>query len=332
MLKKYISGILILAALAVIVSAAGCTAPAQENKDILNGKDVFDPSKFSMAVYSIVLDGSQNAGTFTVLSYPGEDHGNRLTSVEVSGNSSRRMDVWLNRSGEGVNRGMITVIDSSGMQMVDTTNEINMTTIDGTWNTPGSRYTYYCQDTATVPAGVYENCSVYYGIKTIRFNESTTDLTVLFYLHPSSPVPVLFMVKTPDGVAAYALNGVYGPGDVNGSPERAIQSYFDRIGSGDYLKASRLLVKTEGSSFKPMDRGSITEMENNMAQTYGRSGEKMAIQYVITDSITPMGIIGGHEAVAAHWISIQYSRTPGEIYIIDGTFDMVNDGGWKIIV
>jgi hypothetical protein len=330
MTKKSITYILILIALTAIVSMAGCAAPAQEHKDTLTGKDVFNPSTFSMATY--ITEGNQSTGQLKLLSYTGEEDGDRLASVEVADGVSRRMDVWLDRARDSVNKATMTVIDQSGMQVVEMPEAFNMTTMDRTWNTPGATYAYYGNDTAIVPAGKYANCSVYYGEKHIQFEGGSLNLTVVYYMHPSSPVPVLYMVKSTDGIITYALQSVYGPDDIDSSPERAAQSYFDRIGTGDYAKAARLLVKAEGSSLKPMDRASIAEMEKNMEQTYGEAGEKMGIQYVITDAPRSTGTIGGHEAVTMHWSSIHYSRTPGQVYSIDGSFNMVNDGGWKIIV
>lgn len=324
--------VLVLIVLAAIVSMAGCTAPATDHKTTLSGKDVFDPTKFSMATYAIVTSGNQSTGLLTLLAYPGEKDGDRLVSVAVAGNVSSRMDTWLNRSHEGVNNATMTLIDDGGMQTVAMPKAFNMTTMDQTWNTPGSEYAYYGSDSATVPAGEYNNCSVYYGTKNIQYMGSTLNLEIIYYMHPSSPVPVFYLVKSPDGVVAYALRSVYGPDDVDSTPERTVQSYFDRISSGEYTRAARLLVTADGSMLKPLDRTTIVGMEENMSRTYGTAGETMAVQYVITDTPRSTGTIGGHNAVAVHWGSIHYTRSPGEVYYIDGTFNMVDDGGWKIIV
>ncbi|HTY91359.1 MAG TPA: hypothetical protein VMC84_09300 [Methanocella sp.] len=332
MTKKSMTCVLVLIVLAAIVSLAGCTAPSTDHKATLAGKDVFDPAKFSMATYTIATAENQSQGLLTVLAYPGEKDGDRLASVTVSGNVSSRLDAWLNRSHEGVNNATLTVIDGEGMQTVAMPKSLNMTTMDETWNTPGSTYDYYGTDSVIVPAGQYNNCTVYYGTKTIQYMGSNLSFEVIYYMHPSSPVPIFYMVKSSDGIVAYALNSVYGPDDIDSTPERTAQSYFDRISSGEYTRAARLLVTVDGSTLKPMGRDSILSMEENMSRTYGTAGEKMAIQYILTDSIQSTGRIGGHNAVAVHWSSIHYSRSPGQVYYIDGTFNMVDDGGWKIIV
>ncbi len=332
MIKKCITYALTLIALAAILSMSGCTAPTAGDKTTLTGKDIFDPSKFSMATYLMATSDNQSTGLFTVLAYPGEGDGDRLSSVLVSGNTSSRMDVWLNRRHDGINNATMTIVDGSGMQSVAMPKALNMTTMDGTWNGPGSTYAYYGTDTVTVPAGTYKNCTIYYGTKHVRYMDASLDVEVMYYVHESSPVPVFSMVKTGDGSVAYALRSVYGPGDIDSTPERAVQSYFDRIGSGEYSRAARLLVKAEGSGLKPMDSASIAGMAKNMSATYGTAGEKMGIQYVLIDDISSAGTIGGHDKIRVHWSSIHYSRSPGEVYYIEGTFNMADDSGWKIIV
>jgi hypothetical protein len=153
MVDKSIKFALILITLAVVVSMAGCTAPATDHKTTLVGKDVFDPSKFSMATYTLAAGGIENIGLLTVLGYPGEKDGDRLSSVSVAGNVSSRMDVWLDRKHEEVNNATMTIIDDGGMQTMALPKALNMTTMDQTWNTPGSTYAYYGTDSVTVPAG-----------------------------------------------------------------------------------------------------------------------------------------------------------------------------------
>jgi hypothetical protein len=325
-MKRNISFILMIA---VVLSMAGCTTPAQTNKDTLYGKDIFDPSKFSMATYTIGTEASENIGQLTVLSYTGEADGDRLASIRSNEAVSSRMDTWLNRSREGINKAIVTSVDSSGIQVAAPSDAFKVTMMDGAWNSPGSVYKSYDTQTVTVAAGTFENCSIYYGTKDIMFENGTVNLTVVYYMHPSSPVPVLYIIKLPSGYVSYALKSVYLPGDVDSTPERTAQSYFDRIGSGEYNKAARLLIKADG---KPMDKASVDEMQKNMERTYGKAGEKMAIQYVTSDTATPIGTKNGNEAAAVQWHSIQYDLSSGEVYAINGTFEMVNDGGWKIIV
>lgn len=59
--------ILALLAITAIAFTAGCTAPVSHS-GVLYGKDVFNPSRFSMATYSIGVNGSQSlAGSLIVL-------------------------------------------------------------------------------------------------------------------------------------------------------------------------------------------------------------------------------------------------------------------------
>lgn len=286
-----------------------------------------------MATYMMGTTTSvEPIGELVVLSYPGEKAGDRLTSVVVTSNTSTRMDVWLNKTREGINKEIVTAIDNATVQVAAPTASFNMTTMDQTWNTPGSTYYLYGNDTVTVPAGTYENCSVYYGVKSVVLGNETLNMSVLYYMHPSSPVPVLYMVNFEGGSLVYALGSVYAPGDVDSSPERTVQSYFDRLESGDYLKASRLVVTSSGSTLKPMTKDEIDQMSTNMEQTFGKDGGLTSIQYVIVDSVQSIADIDGYEAVTVNWHSVQYMPSTSQIYSIRDTFNMVNDnGGWKII-
>jgi len=84
----------------------------------------------------------------------------------------------------------------------------------------------------------------------------------------------------------------------------------------------------------PMDPEEIAGLTSNMTNTYGTNGEKTGIQYVMTDSVSPIDDIGGFNAIIANWHSVQYDRSSGgQVYSINGTFNMVDDGGeWKIVV
>ena len=325
---------IILMLVAITVLTAGCTSPAQKTQNILYGKDVFNPNTFSMATYVVGPDPQNATGELIVLSYPGESGGDRLSSILVSGNNSSRMDVWLNPTHEGINNDVITVINPAGLQVVTPSASLNMTTMDQTWNSPGSEYTLTGNETITVPANTYKNCSIYYGEKTIFYSNMTLNVSVQYYMNPASPVPVLYEVNVPGGNVYYALKSIYGPTDVDSTPERAIQSYFDRLGAGQYSFAADLLLKSEGSTFRPMETGEVDSMASNMTNTYGVSGEKTGIQYVMTDSVSPIGTLNGDNEVIAGWHSIQYNRTDvSQIYAINGTFNMVDDGGnWKILV
>jgi hypothetical protein len=332
MTNKGIVVILILVAVAVLM--AGCTTPAQKIQNILYGKDVFNPDKFSMATYVVGSDPQNATGELIVLAYPGQQAGDRLSSILVNGNNSSRMDVWLDSTHESINNDYITVINPSGLQVETPSATLNMTTMDQTWNSPGSEYALNGNQSVTVPAGTYSNCSVYFGDKTIVYSNMSINVSVLYYMSPNSPVPVLYEVQVPGGNVYYALKSEYGPNDVDSTPERTIQSYFDRLGAGQYSSAAELLLEAQGSALVPMDPEEIAGMASNMTNTYGVNGETTGIQYVMTDSVSPISDIGGFNAVIASWHSIQYERSAGgQVYSINGTFNMVDEGGeWKIVV
>jgi len=77
MIEKGITYVLTLIALTAILSAAGCTAPTAKDNTTLAGKDVFDPSKFSMATYVMATSDNQSTGLFTVLAIPEREGGDR---------------------------------------------------------------------------------------------------------------------------------------------------------------------------------------------------------------------------------------------------------------
>ncbi len=331
--KDKIVMIILFAALVAITLTAGCTAPAQ-NKDTLYGKDIFNPSQFSMATYMAGIAGNQNSSMeLMVLSSLDETDGDRLTTIAIGGDNSSRMDVWLNRSREGINKALITAISSNSIQSASPSASFNVTSMDQTWNTPGSVYKLTGHDSVTVPAGTFDNCSVYTSVKSIQYQNQSVNLSVSYYMHPSSPVPVLYAVQMSGDTLVYALNSFYLPGDDSSTPERTIQSYFDRLGTGDYYTAAHLLTTTDGKQLKDLNSTAVNSLASNMTGTYGKTGEKMAVQYVMTDTVQPVAQVAGHDAVVANWHSIHYDRASGQVYSIEGTFNMVNDGGdWKIIV
>lgn len=334
-MKRTILSLILLAAIIIAASVMGCTAPEQKTKDTLYGKEIFDPAKFSMAQYAIGESASTGAiALMTVLSSPHEAGGDRLSSIEISGNKSTRLDVWLDKKHDRINDIQVTAITGRSMQKAHPTLTYNMTVLDRSWNSLESQYVFNGYDNVTTPAGTFENCSVYYGIKSIDSGGQVTNLSVYYYMHQSSPVPVMYVIESPNDSIIYLLTGVYGPNDIDSSPERTAQSYFDRLGTGDYLQASRLLVTYDSSGIHGLDRQSVLQLSDNMGQTYGKTGNKTTIQYVYVDSVTkPIEQTPGYDTVLAHWTSVQYDTNEGLVYSIDGNFKMINDKGkWRIVV
>lgn len=204
----------------------------------------------------------------------------------------------MSGSREGIDKDLITVITNSSIRTAEPPASFNVTTMDQAWNSPGTRYQFYGYDSVTVSAGTYENCSVYYAIRSVVTDNETLNMSVAYYMHLSSPVPVLYVVRMDNAAIVYELDSVYGPGDMASTPERTVQSYFDRLGDGNYQKASNLMLEPSGPVLRPMNK---TE-------------------------------IAGMEAAVANWHSVQFAPLSGQVYYINGTFDMVNDSGnWKIV-
>lgn len=332
--KNLILTILIIAAIAAIVSISGCTAPAQETKNTISGKDLFDPLKFSMATYVQASNFDNNTTQFIILTYPREADGNRLSSIMISGKDSMRGDVWINKSGDHTNKVVVTDISSQSINSQTLHLPYNLTEIDQAWNTIETQYTLVGNDTVMVPAGIFDNCSVYATKKTLLSGDTPVNVTIYYYLHPSVPVPVSYVVVYPSSESiVYGLQSVYGPNDVDSTPERVVQSYMDLLNESQYTQAAQLLVKADkDGSIHHLGRQDVLTLNNNMAQTYGEKGGKMIVQYVSVDSVQKIKDIDGHTAASAHWTSVQYMPSSGIALLIDKTSTVVDvNGHWKIV-
>ena len=134
-----------------------------------------------------------------------------------------------------------------------------------------------------------------YGIwnkKTLMSGDTPVNVTVYYYLYPSVPVPVSYVIEYPDeSLIVYGLESVYGPNDVDSTPERVIQSYMDLLNDSEYTQAAQLLVKVDkDGSIQHLSRQDVLKLNNNMAQTYGG---KTIVQYVSVDTIQQTDDVDG---------------------------------------
>ena len=286
-----------------------------------------------MATYLQVNSADNNSSQFIVLSYPKETGGNRLSSIVVSGQESMRGDIWINKSGDRTNKIVVTDITPQSINSQTLNLPYNLTVIDQAWNTLETEYKLVGYDNVTVPLGQFDNCTVYGAKKTIMSGDTPINITVFYYLHPSVPVPVSYVVEYDSGSIIYGLESVYGPNDVDSTPERVIQSYMDLLNASDYTQAAQLLVKVDkDGSIQHLSRQDVLNLNSNMAQTYGEKGGKMIVQYVSVDTVQRANDVDGHMAVSAHWTSIQYLPSSGMALLIDKTSKVVDvNGHWKIV-
>ncbi len=322
--------ILIIAAIAAIVSISGCTTPTHETKTTISGIDLFDPVKFSMATYIQADNVDNNTTQFIVLAYPKEANGNRLSSIVISSQGSMRGDVWINKSRDHTNKAVVTDITHQSINSQTLNLPYNLTVIDQAWNTIETKYTLVGYDNITVPAGNFNNCAVYGTKKTLMSGDTPVNVTVFYYQYPSVPVPVSYVIEYPDEYIVYGLESVYGPNDVDNTPERVIQSYMDLLNESEYTQAAQLLVKVDkDGSIQHLSRQDVLKLNNNMAQTYGG---KTIVQYVSVDTIQQTDDVDGHRAASAHWTSVQYMPSNGIALLIDKTSKVVEvNGHWKIV-
>lgn len=329
--KRVILTISVIAAIAAMVALSGCTTP-EKMKETLSGKDIFDPAKFSMATYLSASSADNTTSQFMVIASPKEDGGDRLTSIEVTNIGSQRADIWLNKAKDRTNRIRITSITPQSLESEDIDVPINLTVIDQTWNTLESKYVLLGYQNVTVPAGEFNDCAVYGSNKLLDVNGSRLNLTVVYYMHPSSSVPVFYMAKLPYDTILYGLQSVYGPGDEDSAPERTIESYMDLLDAGQFTEASQLLAKLDkDGDVHRLSRQDVLLLNDNMAQTYGENGP-LRVQYVLVDTVQPVGKAGGYTAAKAHWTSVQYMPSIQRTLLIEKNFTLVDmNGHWKII-
>ena len=335
--KKLMAGLIFLSIMVMAAAVSGCAGndkPAIGEEKIM-GKHIFDPSKFSMAKYEISYNysGNMTHRPFLVFGHAGENDGDRLTSVEIISDGSSRSDAWLSKSRDRTNKVIVTDARKDLMNRGEISPGFNFTVMDSAWNALETEYKLLGRNDIEVGAGQYDDCYVYGAVKTLTYGGAETSVNVLYYLHPSCAVPVKYVVMGPEMSNTYELQSVYGPEDRDSAPERTVQTYFELLDAGDFESAGKFLVKEESrGNFKPISADDQQLLKDNMGRTYGASGEKMTVQFVFTDSMTPIAF-NGQEYAQVHWFSTQYETNPVKVYNIEGTFDLAKVGGnWRIKV
>jgi hypothetical protein len=325
-------------AVAAIIAAAlvvsGCTGANRAGNDMMNGADVFNPKSFSMATYVVAHNdsGTLSMSDLIVTAFPGEESGDRLTSVNIAGNYSTRADVWLAMDGSKTEKVLMSDANLTDAMVSGGSPMINITVVDTAWNTLDSSYSLIGRANVSVPAGDFTGCYVYSANKTLSYESKPVTIQVYYFMHPSVSVPVMYAVYRAEGPVMYELTTFYGSSDHDSSPERVIQTYFDYIDQGRYDAASRYIVSYDETSgkFKPLDRDTYDEFATSMEKTY--TNESMHLQYVYTASVKPMNDYKGYTVATADFSSLHYSTATLTAYPIGGSFNFVNLGGqWRII-
>ena len=330
----------ILAAFVFIVviaaAVAGCSGTAGDG-NTLSGRDIFDPQRFSMAVYNVSTDdgGSVSWHDFRLITHPGEPEGDRLTSVSSEDNVSTRADAMISADRRKTVSVLITGINGTAVQINGGQLSFNLTTLDDAWNSLDDAYAQAGTANVSTPAGKFDGCTVYAGNKTLYFGGASSDIRILYYMHPSSPVPVLYTVESPAGLSTYTLQSVYLPGDKDSTPERLIQAFFDDLDNGRPESAFDCLVTYDAvhGRFVPPDDATYRLFLENMNRTYGLGDESYRVQYVDTGAPGPGVTQAGHATPLVPWSSVHYLVGNLYAYRLSGSFYMVDlDGHWKIIV
>lgn len=332
---KIVVYLTLLVAVAAAVTVAGCTGSKTESST-LSGKDIFDPAKFSLAKYDVTLNVTGNVShrQFLVLTSQNEKDGDRITSEEIDGSSSVRTDVWINRERTVTPNVVITAINSTNIMVTGGYPPFNMTTADKAWNPLEATYTLTGKASVETPAGKYENCSVYQTDRQLGYGDTFVTTRVTYYIHPSEPVPVRYVIEMPSAAYEYDLAGAYGPNDRDSTPERVIQAFFSSLEQGDTDSAASYVVTYDGAEakYKPLAGSSYQDFLQGAGVTYGNSTGAMHVQYVLTAGTTPAERTGGKEVVTARWSSVQYQYEPLYAYDLEGSFNVVNIGGhWKLV-
>ena len=334
-IRKSLIYITLIAVIALAVAASGCTG-SKDNGKTLSGKEIFEPSAFSMARYDITLNDSGMIAhrIFIVTTGKNEPDGDRITSDEIDGNNSVKTDVWINKERTAATNVLITVINSSTLMVTGGFPPFNMTTADKAWNPLEATYTLAGHENVNNSAGQYDNCSIYVADRQLGFGDTLITTKVYYYMHPSSPVPVRYLVEMPTVSYVYDLHSAYGPNDRDSTPERVIQAFFDSLNQGDTDSASSYVVTYDSAAdkFKPLTGSSYQEFLKGTGAMYGDKTDAIRVQYVLTTQITETQQLGGKDVVTARWTSVQYQYEPLTAYELNGKLNVVNSGGhWKIV-
>lgn len=334
-ISKAIVYLALFVAIVAAVAASGCTgnnAPATT----LEGKDVFDPARFSMARYDMVLNESGNLShhDFLVTTARNEKDGDRITSHEIYGNESVRTDVWINKQRTTSTNVVITAINSSTIIVTGGYPPFNMTTADEAWNSLDATYSLVGNANVNTTAGYFDNCSVYAGEHQVGYGDAFVITRIYYYMHPSKPVPVRYIVETPSATYEYNLQSVYGANDADSTPERVVQAFFDSLEQGDNETASSYVVTYDSADnkFKPLTGEVYQEFLHGIGTMYGETSNATKVQYVLITQTGETRQIGGRDVVTVSWTSVQYQYSPLSVFELNGKLNIVYiNGHWKIV-
>ncbi len=320
----------------VAMAIAGCTGPSQSGSTI-SGGDIFDPQRFSMAVYNVTMDDGASVTwqDLQVITNAGEPEGNRLTSVSFQKNGSTRADSMISTDRRKTVSVLITDINGTDVRINGGELAFNMTVFDEAWNSLDDVYSLTGTADVTTPAGKFDGCSVYGIKKTLYFGSVPSDIRISYYLHKSSPVPVMYTVEGSSGKYTYLLQSVYLPADMDSTAERVIQAFFDDLDNSRPDSAFNYLVTYDAvnGSFVSPDDATYREYIENMNRTYGLGDESFRVQYVHAGAPAPGVTVAGHDTPLVPWTSVHYQVGNLYAYRLEGSFYMVDlDGHWRIIV
>jgi hypothetical protein len=322
-----------LVIIAVALAIAGCSGTSKDDSTMI-GADIFDPHKFSLAIYDVTLNGGDNGGLIIMSNTSGKD-GDVLTSIAFEGNVSTRADTLISHDGTKTLNVLISDVNGSDLQFSGGWPMFNMTTYDQAWNALDTVYQLTGTANVTMPTGDFDSCKVYGSKKTLVFGGDTVTVQVSYYMHPSSPVPVMYEVKGPGDMYVYRLKHLYKPGDMDGTPERVVQSFFGDLDNGRLDDAFKYLVMYDegNSSFKAPDDETCHQFLENMDRTYRNGDESYRVQYVNVRSVQPVTSLISDDMCLVGWDSIHYQVGTLSVYRLTGSFYVVEIGGqWRIIV
>ncbi len=320
---------------AVAVTIAGCSGTPKESST-LSGADIFDPQQFSMAIYDVTPPAGSNVtqeGFIVAANTSGKD-GDVLTSIAFHDNVSTRTDTLISKDHARTINVLISEINESAVQFSGGWPMINMTVLDRAWNSLDDVYGLTGSANVTVPAGTFDGCKVYASEKKLVFDSGSTNVGVLYYMHASSPVPVMYEVKMPEGTYTYRLKHVYAPGDVASTPERLVQSFFDDLDNGRLDDAFDFLVTYDQntSSFKAPDAATNRQFLENMDRTYRTGDASYRIQFVDVQAVVPVTSLQSDTLCLVQWESVHYQVGTLSVYRLSGSFYVTKVGGqWRII-
>ncbi len=320
---------------AVAAVIAGCFGAKDDST--LIGSAVFDPQRFSMAVYDVTLKSGDNVSSqgFIVMSNTSGNEGDVLMSIAFHDNISTRADTLISRDHTETLNVLISSIDGSTMQFSGGSPMFHMTTFDQAWNSLDDVYAKTGSANVTVPAGTFDGCSVYGSNKSISINGETSDVQVFYYMHPSSPVPVRFEVIGTTETYTYDLKHAYQPGDTASTPERVVQSFFDDLDNGRLDDAFDCLVTYDDSNsrFVPPDDDTYRQFIENMNRTYMTGDQSYRVQFVDVRSVEPVTSLMSDNLCLVHWDSVHYQVGTLNAFRMSGSFYVTEiDGKWRIIV